>query len=237
MPTTTAPMTATTSTQTQTTGFTATAIPVTVHKLATGQFPEAPCPTSLEDIPKAPIRHGTPWPNAGSTSEDLFETRKDWPIPPTPAPTSVPTMKTEAQPQVAAIPKVMIAPRQAGRNCTWGSHCPICEEDREHEEDWDGNLQNPPRMLPQNAQPQPQELSASSAPVPQATKCSPEYPVPPAPKTFSAPSHNCRNSQQSFDIPDRYAEEIKLGREWEEKIERLNEKYNLECFSSSELDF
>ena len=25
-------------------------------------------------------------------------------------------------------------------------------------------------------------------------------------------------------------------REWEEKIERLNEKYNLDCFSSSELD-
>ena len=76
MPTTTAPTTATTSTQTQTTGFTTTAIPVTVYKLATGQFSEAPCPTArpsfqnpppLEDIPKVPIKQGTPWPNAGST--------------------------------------------------------------------------------------------------------------------------------------------------------------------------
>ena len=69
MPTTTALMTATTSTQTQTTGFTATVIPVTVHKLATGQFPEAPKSTvrssvqshpPLEDIPKTPIGQGTP---------------------------------------------------------------------------------------------------------------------------------------------------------------------------------
>ena len=92
MPTTTAPMTATTSTQTQMTGFTATAILVTVHKLAMGQFPEAPCPTvrpsvqnppPLEDIQKTPVRQGTPWSNEESTSQNLFETRKDWPIPPT----------------------------------------------------------------------------------------------------------------------------------------------------------
>ena len=31
-------------------------------------------------------------------------------------------------------------------------------------------------------------------------------------------------------------EQIKLKREWEEKIEGLNEKYNLDSFSSSELD-
>ena len=63
--TTTAPTTAITSTQTQTTGFTTTAMPVTMYKLATGQFPEVPCPTvrfsvqnppPLEDIPKDPVR-------------------------------------------------------------------------------------------------------------------------------------------------------------------------------------
>ena len=46
MPTTTALTTATTSTQTQTTGSTARTIPVTVHKLATGQFIEASSPTA-----------------------------------------------------------------------------------------------------------------------------------------------------------------------------------------------
>ena len=127
MPTTAASMNATTSIQTQTTGLTTTAIPVTVHKLTTCQFPEAPCPTvrfsvknppPLEDIPTFPVRQGCPWPSVGSTPENLFETRKDWPNPPTPAPTSVPTMKTEAPPQVAAIPKVMVIPRQAAKKCT-----------------------------------------------------------------------------------------------------------------------
>ena len=46
MPMTTAPTIAITSMQAQTTGFTATAIPVTVHKCATGQFAEASCPTA-----------------------------------------------------------------------------------------------------------------------------------------------------------------------------------------------
>ena len=41
---------------------------------------------------------------------------------------------------------------------------------------------------------------------------------------------------QSFDISDRYAEQIWLRREWEKKMERLHEKYNLDCFLSSELD-
>ena len=91
MSTTTAPKTATTSTQTHT-QFATNAIQVTVHKLATGQFPEAPCPAvrssvhyhlPLEDIPKAPVRQGTPQPNVGSTPENLFETRNDLPIPPT----------------------------------------------------------------------------------------------------------------------------------------------------------
>ena len=41
---------------------------------------------------------------------------------------------------------------------------------------------------------------------------------------------------QSFDIPDKYMGQICLRREWEKKMERLNEKYNLDCFLSSELD-
>ena len=41
---------------------------------------------------------------------------------------------------------------------------------------------------------------------------------------------------QSFDIPDRYAEQICLRREWEEKMEKHNEKYGLDCFSDPELD-
>ena len=36
-------------------------------------------PQPLED---ASICTGTPWPNAGKMSENLFETRKDWLLPP-----------------------------------------------------------------------------------------------------------------------------------------------------------
>ena len=204
MLTTKVPMTTTTPNQTQTTGFTMTAIPVTVHKLATGQFAEAPYPTvrssvqnppPLENIPKDSVRQGTPSPNAGSTSENLFETRKDWSIPPTPASTSVPPVKTEAPPQVAAIPKAMVTPRQAAENCTWGPHCPICKTEEGHgEEYWDGNLQNTQRMQPQNIhQPQPQSYQhpQPQCPQPQNVQQNTQYP---SPKTFSAPSHNCRTT-------------------------------------------
>ena len=183
MPTTTAPTTATASTQMQITGSATTAILVTEYKLATGQFAEASSPTArsqngghpsvqnpppLEYIPNAPVRQGTSLPSAGSTSENLFETRKDWLIPPTPVPTSAPTVKTESPPQVAAIPRAMVTPRQAAKNCTWGPPCPICEEDEEHEEDCNGNLQNPPRLLPQNAQqPQPQSFQHPQPQYPQ----------------------------------------------------------------------
>ena len=65
------PMVATVSTQTPTGRSTAESIPVTVYKLAMGQFAEVPHPTCrpqneesnpppLEDIPNAPPRQSTP---------------------------------------------------------------------------------------------------------------------------------------------------------------------------------
>ena len=49
-------------------------------------------------------------------------------------------------------------------------------------------------------------------------------------------NHHPHNTQhpQSFDVPDRYSEQIRLRREWDEKMECLNEKYNLDYHSSSE---
>ena len=51
-------------------------------------------------------------------------------------------------------------------------------------------------------------------------------------------NHHPQNAQhhQTFDIPDRYAEQIRLRREWDEKMEFLNEKYGLDYYSSSESD-
>ena len=105
------PTIATASTQMPVVKSTDTSIPITVYNLAKGKFSEIPYPTGrpqnkgnpsiqnskpppLEDIPSAPVRKATPWPSTGSASENLFEA-KNWPIPPTPAP----TVKTEVPQQ------------------------------------------------------------------------------------------------------------------------------------------
>ena len=123
-----------------------------------GKFAEVPYPTArpqkeghpsiqssnpppLEDISNAPVRQSTPWPSTGSLSENLFDTRKDWPFPPTPTPTPAPTVKTEAPSQVAVILHAMVMPKQVAEKCSWGLHCPICQNEEEHKEDWGGNRQ------------------------------------------------------------------------------------------------
>ena len=61
------------------------------------------------------------------------ESRKDWPVPPAPTYTPIPTIKTEAQPQEAA--------KQLEEKYGWGPNCPICKNTVQHEEDWDDDLQ------------------------------------------------------------------------------------------------
>ena len=175
--TTPAPTVATVSTQTPTARSTAESVPVTVYTLATGQFAEVPHQTTrpqnegsnsppLEVIPNAPPRQGTPWLNSRSTSENLFETRKDWPIPPTPAATPAPNIKPEEPPQVAAIPHATVMPKQALEKCSWGLHFPICKNEEEHEEDWENEMQNQPWMHPQpqnNKYPETQNLQHPQA--------------------------------------------------------------------------
>ena len=135
-PTPTAPTStvATNSTQTPVIRLPAESILVTVYKLATGIFAEVPYPTArpqtkghpsvqssnpppLEDIPNVPVRQSIPWPSTGSASENLFETRKDWPIAPIPTPTPAPIVKTEAPAQVAVIPCVMVMPKEVAEKC------------------------------------------------------------------------------------------------------------------------
>ena len=53
---------------------------------------------------------------------------------------------------------------------------------------------------------------------------------------YQVPENPQLTQTQSFDVPDRYAEQIHLRREWVEKKERLNEKFGLDYFSNSELD-
>ena len=99
----------------------------------------------------------------------------------------------------------MVMPKQATEKCSWGLHCPICKNEEEHEEDRDNNEQNQPRMCPPKIfRPQTQNLQH------------------PQPQNVQHPQ--LQNSQQSFEVPNRYAEQIKLREEWEERINRLNKK-------------
>ena len=82
-------------------------------------------PPPLENIP---TRAGTQWPRAGSMSENLFESRKDWPIPP--APTSTPTIKVKAQSHEKLIPHATVALKQTKEKCGWGPTCPIYKKCR-----------------------------------------------------------------------------------------------------------
>ena len=92
--------------------------------LAKGKFQENPPqggssadnnPPPLENIP---ARAGTPWPETGLASENLFKSRKDRPICPTP--TSTPTIKVEALLHETAIPYATVAPKQIKEKCGWG---------------------------------------------------------------------------------------------------------------------
>ena len=41
----------------------------------------------------------------------------------------------------------------------------------------------------------------------------------------------------SYDIPDRFSQQYKSEKEWNERMEHLNDKYNLDYYSSSESEF
>ena len=93
------------------------------------------------------------------------------------------------------------------------------------------------RMQPQNDTPtSDHRVTSVISPSTPSYKILSRIPSCPQPQYLQCPQPQLEDNQQSFDIPDRYVEQIRLRGEWEEKIERLNEKYNIDCFSSSELD-
>ena len=85
--------------------------------------------------------------------------------------------------------------------------CPFCKN--QDKEDWDGKHQD---QLQQKTSPQPKVQR------PQA-KC---------PLNLQKPGQ---------EVPiGKYPSQTKTCQQWEAEMERLNTKYNLDCFSDSELD-
>ena len=140
------------------------------------------------------------------------------PIPPTPVPTPVSSIKTEEQPKIAVIPSTMVMPKWMTEECSWKPHCSILTNDEEHEEDdWDGNKQNQPKMHPQkpSVPPKPSAPPAIESPVPTATIQSAFRVTEHSATTATEfPESQPQINQQSFDISDRYTEQIKVRREW-----------------------
>ena len=86
-------------------------------------------------------------------SGNLFELRKDCPIPPTnntvTATSSKPPIKIEPQAQEQPIPSA--ATPSKAEQCEWGPNCPIFKN---IEEDWDGEYQKQIQQNTKNIQTQ-----------------------------------------------------------------------------------
>ena len=188
--------------------------PLAIPSAPTNSEEQNPLQTSDSNPPplkNIPTHAGTPWPEAGKMSGNLFKLRKDWPIPP--ATTSKPPIKIEPQTQEQATPSAAIASK--AERCGWGLNCPICENNKE---DWDGDHQKQFQQNVPSTQPQ-----STQHPQTRNTHC-------PQPQNFQ------HSQSQTFDVPDRYSDQIRLHKEWEEKMEKLNDKYGLDYFSDSKLD-
>ena len=99
--------------------------------------------------------------------------------------------------------------------CGWGPNCPFCKN--KEKEDWDGNHQS---QLQQKV-PSPPEVQRPQARCPQTLN-------------YKKPQSTQKSTQETQ--TDKYPSQTKNCKQWEAEMERLNSKYNLDCFSDSELD-
>ena len=159
-------------------------------------------------LENALVHSSSPCPKVRKMSGNLFELRKDRPIPPTnntvTATNSKLPIKIEPQEPDQPVPSAM-APKPEQRR--WRPNCPICKN---AEEDWDGEHQKQFQQTNKNIQTQDtqqknsfqtQNMRQIQAQNPQHTE---DYQV----------SQNPQPTQtQSFNVPDRYAEQICMRRD------------------------
>ena len=129
--------------------------PVTVSKAPTPD--NRPLP--LED---APVCKSTPWPEAGKILANLFEDRKDWPLPPNYLDNNArdAISVTSPKPPIKKEPKTKEQPSTGPKveKCGSGSNRPFCKN-QEQDEDWNGDHQK----LLQQQQPPPQKVQMIQA--------------------------------------------------------------------------
>ena len=152
-------------------------------------------------------------------SGNLFEERKDWLLPPNYLDNNAKGMTsiTSPKPPIKEEPKTEEQPSTGPKaeKCGWGPNCPFCKN--QEEEDWDGDHQ---KQLQQQLQPQ-QKVQMTQAKHPQTL-------------SYQKPQSFQKFDQKTSD--GQYPSQSKIRKQWEAEMERLNAKYNLACFSDSELD-
>ena len=163
----------------------------------------------------------------------------------------------EVPPKVAAIPHAMVLRkpqnnRSAEEKCTWGLHCPIYKKkDEEGTEDTKVTLNSAyhedtfHEKLPKMKENLYTKYTAFTYKY--ITLWKAVYNETKSLHIFfhyrqswvyrpenQQRSHYPQNPQYSqiYDVPDQYSDQIRLRREWDEKMEHLNEKYNLDYYFS-----
>ena len=164
----------------------------------------AMCPPTT--ISKAPI-------NAKSMSGNLFEDR-NWLLPPNYLnyDDKNATGITSPEPPVKEEPKIgeqSIISLKADK-CGWGPDCSFCKN-QDKEEDWDGSHQN---KLQWKTTPQP-EIQRPQARCPETLN-------------YEDPQNSQKPNKETQ--ISRYPSQTKVHKQWEAEMERLNTKYNLDCF-------
>ena len=156
---------------------------------------------------------------------NLFEIRKDWLIPPSTNTTTnitknpkPPTIKVEPQDSNQSNPNSTVTKPE---RCGWRPNCPICKY---VEEDWDEEHQK--QLQQSDAQ---QKYPSQGWNTRQAQVQNPQHT-----KNYQEPQS--QYTQTSFDVSNWYTEQICLKKEGEKKMEQLNERYGLDCFSDLEPD-
>ena len=174
-------------------------------------LPEAPPkPKNSAPLPSVPAREDTPWPGTGKMSGNLFEDR-NWLLPKnylaTENKNENATGITSPKPTLKEEPKI-------GEQSVISPKTEKCRWGldcpfckNQDKEDWDGKHQD---QLQQKTSPQPK---------------------------VQRPQPRCPLNLQKPEAPiDKYPSQTKTCQQWEAEMERLNTKYNLDCFSDSELD-
>ena len=211
-----------------------TPVPVTLYNLAQTRIQEIPNPTMRsfqeEEDPSIPngddptkaqhpkptatattpqTREDTPWPNTMPASTNLFATRASWPIPPSETSTLI-FIKMEKV-EERTPPKITAIPHM---------------------------------MINKPLQNKAEEMCRWGLHCPICAKSTPN------PKAESSEDWNgkrqdqlernyCPQSPQyspSYDIPDRFSQHYKTEEDKKGRLEFLNDKYNLDYYSSSDFD-